>query len=350
MDWGASGIRNTYEFERVGFDLETSLGFVEDVVSGEISENYDGDYRTCLQVDVDGEPLPLTSLLRVWHVSELGGESVREELGTYMLQPDSQQLDYEQGRYTGRASLQSVLYGLDTDLRGRDTSIAGTAVVIDTFTQKVSQYGYTPALAYQFQGSTRQWGSAHVWERGESVLDECQRCADALGGYVTVDTHGRVLLDAYTTPTKRPNTWTLTADDYVDGVGLTQGDIVNYVSVAFTYEDGNGKQRTLIGTAGLDKFDPYGWKSIGRWSSANYEIASLADQTQAGINAVAQQYLRAASTATRTFSLTMPYAPIPCGSVGIVEVGGLVTRAVVSTRSIDLDTAGLMQLGLKEIA
>ena len=348
MDYGASGIRHGYEFERVGFDLETSMGYLESIVSGEISENYDGSYRTCLQVDLDGEPLPLNSLLRVWHVSELGDETVREELGTYMLQPESQQLSFEKGRYTGRASLQSVLYGLDTDLRGRDTTILATAVVLDTFTTRVAQYGYTPAVAYELQGSTKQWGSAHVWERGESVLDECQRCANALDGYVTVDSHGRVVMEKYVTPSKRPNSWSLTADDYVDGVGFTSSEIVNYVSLSFTYDDG-GKQTTLIGTAGLDKYAEHGWKNIGRWSSKNYDVASLGTQTQAGIDALAAAYLANAAATTRTLSLTMPYAPIPCGSVGIVSAGGEVTRAVVSTRSINLDTEGLMQLGLKEI-
>ena len=349
MDWGASGIRNGYEYERVGFDLETSLGFVEGITSGEISENYDGEYRACLQIELDGEPLPIGSLLRVWHIAELGGETVREELGTFMLQPETQQLTFERGRYTGRASLQSVLYGLDTDLRPRDTNIAATAVILDTFRSKVEQYGFTAAVAYELQGDSRTWGSAHIWERGESVLDECQRCADALDGYVTIDTHGRVVMEKYVTPAKRPDSFTLTADDYIDGVGFARAEITNYVSVAFTYDAGGGAQKTLIGTARLDAYDPQGWKSIGRWAAANYEINSLGTKTQDGINAVAARYLSQASATSRTLELTMPYAPIPIGSVGIVSVGGEVTRAVVSTKSIDLDTEGLMQLGLREI-
>lgn len=349
MDWGASGIVNSYQFERVGFDLETSLGFCDDITGGEIAENYDGEYRTCLQVDIDGEPLPLTSLLRVWRIAELGGETVREELGTYMLQPESQQLAFERGRFTGRASLQSILYGLDTDLRPRDTSIAATTGILDTFVAKVEQYNFQTAVAYELQGDARTWGSAHVWERGESVLDECQRCADALGGYVNVDTHGRVVMEKYVTPAKRPDTFALSADGYLDGVGITRGDLVNYVSVAFTYDAGGGKQKTLIGKATLASYDPRSWKNVGRWAAANYEVASLGTKTQAGIDAVAATYLASVAATTRTFSLTMPYAPIKTGSVGTIEVGGEVTRAVVSTRSINLDTEGLMELGLREL-
>lgn len=350
MDWGASGIRNTYEYERVGFDLETSLGFVDDIVKATISENYDGSYRTCLQVEVDGAPLPLSSLLRVWRTSTLGSESVREEMGTYIVQPGAQRLEFSQGRYTGTVSLQSMLYALDTDKRPNDMVCKAGTNALTWFEKRVSLAKCRSAVAYALEGSAKTFSAAHVWEFGETTLTECQRCADALGGYLTVDTHGRIYMDEYVVPSKRPDTWHLTADDYVDGVGFASPDIVNRVSIAYTYEDGSGKQTTIYGNAQVDDASALSWKNIGRWSMETYQVDDLTANTQTAANAKAAQYLAAMTATSRTLSLTMPYAPIPLGSVGIVEVGGEVTRAVVSTRSIELDTEGLMQLSLKELS
>lgn len=348
MDWSASGIRNSYEFERVGFDLETSLGYAEGIVDGEIAENYDGEYRSCLSVEIDGDPLPLDSALRVWRTAELGGEIVREELGTFILQPETMSLNWERGRYTGRASLQSMLYALDTDRRASDRTIKGEWVVVDMFSSFVTNAHCVPALAYELQGSTAQFGGNHMWEFGESVLDECQRCADAVNGYLTADTHGRILMTAYVPPYRRPNSWTLTADDYVDGVGFAQGELVNRVSLRYTYDAG-GQQETLLATATVDPASALSWTTIGRNASQTYDVDSLSANTQAALDAKAAQYLSAQTATTRTLAVTMPYAPIPVGSVGVIEVAGIVTRALVSTRSVQLDTEGLMQLGLKEI-
>ena len=59
----------SFEYELVDpFDLDLSLGFIDGVTGGRITESYRGDYRSTAFIDIDGELPPIRPLVRIWHV------------------------------------------------------------------------------------------------------------------------------------------------------------------------------------------------------------------------------------------------------------------------------------------
>ena len=346
MDYSASGITNSFEYEMVGvFAPHSSLGYYGDAVSGRLTRSWDAKYRESLSLTIDGEPLPLDCLVRVWHTAELGDESARTLLGTFM--QESRSLSYEKGRYTGTISLQSCLMRQGTDLRGNNRNVKAGTNVVGLFESIVTGDGGDPWVDPSLNAS-KTFSSTHVWEFGESALDELQRCADALGAMIHVSPLGETELRPYLAPAQRPQSWALTADNLIPAMSQAAPDVVNVIQVKYTPQ---GSQDAQFASAYLAAGQPWSMRTIGRHAARTYQLNEL---SKGSVQAQADWLLQTVQTGNE-WTATLPYMPLPIGSRGALLYQdsdldeGIATYAVIDSMEIDLDTAMTMQISLSEV-
>ena len=346
MDYTASGITNTFEYELVKvFAPHESLGLYDSATGGKITRKWSADYRESLTLDIDGELPPMGALVRVWHTATLGDESERTCLGTFM--QESSSLDYIKGRYVGTISLQSCLLRHGTDKRGNNRNIGAGTNVVSLFRSIVSGDGGDPWVDTGLN-SSKTFTATHVWEFGESALDELQRCADALGAMIHTSPYGATELRTYLAPGDRPVSWTLTADNLIPSISVSAPEVVNVVQLQYTPQ---GSQSGQFASAYLPASHPWSMQSIGRHAAKVYQLQQL---TKASVSAQAQ-YLLEQTPAGNKWTATLPYMPLQTGSKGALVyqdvdgVDGIAAYATIDSLEINLDTAMEMQAILTEV-
>lgn len=352
MDWNATELANSFEYELIDpFQLDLSLGFLEGVTGGTLTESYRGDFRVTASIEVDGEFPPIRPLIRVWHTAERGDEVVRTELGTFTQGTPS--MRYRNGRTFGLIPLYSTMYRLSGDLRPSSTNVAAGTNVVSHFKAVVEESGATPYV-HPAMDETATFASKHVWEGGTSVLSECHACADALGGMVGVDSHGRVTVERYQLPSTRSDSFSIdsnTARITRDGVSITTAEWFNCAVVSATVND-----KEYVGVAKVDVTHPLHLRRIGYWKT-DYSIMADPPESgvQAAVDAAAASRLSELMGAPSIYSADMLYQPIRCGEVGTFwyqdspDDEGLFVRALVTQREIDLDPAMRMRVTLEEV-
>lgn len=353
MDWSSSGIRNSFEFEAIDpIDLDTSYGPIDGIVGGTITESYSSDYRSSCSLDCDGADIPLGCLIRIWHIAELDGEIVREELGTFMQDSESGTQIY--GRYEGTLDMYSTMLRLGTDIRAGNRSVAKGTNVVSWFGSIVRGSFGTPHVLDVDPDKT--FARAHTWESSQSVLSECHACADALDGYIRPDGHGRTVLEPYVNPRDRAVSFSIDETMTLPGVEIARPPIVNRVVMTYDWTPSSGDTVRLHASASVDPSHPWHCSKIGRWATEDFvadelnvaENASKATVQGAMDKKVAQR-LREASQTTLTYSARTLYMPIAAGQVGIFEYEGISARVLLSEREIQLTPAMLMSLTLQEV-
>lgn len=352
MNWGTSGIVHSFSYQLVDArDLTTAKGWLDGVTGGSITETYRGDNRSSCSLDLNGASIPWGCAVRVWHDASYDGENVHEMLGTF--QPEPMDNQYRFGRESGSVDLYSSIKKLSTIYSSAITGV-GKVNVIQHFKDVVSNAMGVPWVQPDWKTSAT-FGKAYTWVRPrESNRDECQRCADALGGYISVDERGRVTLKPYVLPSKLPSTWTL-ENVTLEGVDVDVPDIVNRV-VAYHEENVNGKTKTYAQMAELPASSPYYKWTIGRHETITLNPSTI--QPNADINAqllkLAQQEL-AAHQGKNTYSCTAMYDPtVKCGTAGRLvyqdaNAPGIDAQVFCSEREIKLDHTALMTLTLEQL-
>lgn len=354
MDWAASDIQNSFEYEMIDpFDLDMSLGFIEGVTGGKITESYRGDYRSTASIDIDGASVPANALVRIWHIAEQGGEQVREELGTFMQGKPSAR--YRYGRRVTSLPLYSTLYRLGTDLVPAETIATVGSNVLDTFNAMVADAGGTPPASSSIDPAST-FASKVTWPIGTSVLSKCHSCASAIGGRIEADAHGRTIIEPYQSPSKRADSFSLVSGEsaatYV-GVNIVQSDWRNHV-IASAEVDGT----SYVASAKVDVSHPLHRRRIGRWNTEHVELTNFEDgaDIQEILDVEAAYRLAQLCEAYDTYNIEMLYRPISCGEVGTFwyadapDDEGLCIRGLVTQREIKLDAVMAMSLTIEEVA
>ena len=349
MDWAASGIANSFDFEMVDpFDLDVSKGVIQGVTSAKLNEDYGSDYGSALSLGLDGAQVDLDCAVRVWHTATLGTDEVTEELGTFLI--DKKPGNYKYGRYTGTLSLQSSLLRLGTDKRVGDRAVGSGSAIVPTLTSIMQASGATVAISPDFSG-TATLSASHVWEDGKSALEECKRLAEAIGGHLVTDTHGRVGMEpAITDAANLAPCFTIGPGIALAGVGIDDADVVNRVGV--TYKSGNTVYRA---TATVPSTHPWHWARIGRWASLNQSVNSVTGTIQTALQRLADQYLAEATSTGRTFSVDTLYFPVKVGTAGMLDYqdsaadGGIWSKVILRAREVSLDASMVQSLTLEEV-
>lgn len=273
MEWGRSGIVHEFSYFLVDpFELDFTIRQLQTVEpGGSITYAYRGDYRYSATINIDGEEIPQNAMVRIFHQARLGDEVYNEELGTFMI--DSPDFEYARGRYTGKLSLQSTLMRLGRDKRPNSVGVNAGTSATGQFNTVVLNSGGRPMVYPHLRD--RAFSSSHIWEAGESVLTECNRCADACGGHINVDSHGHVILENYQLPSMRAVSGQLFSGLSLYGVTVTNPEITNRVGVTYKKDDVE-----YFADAKVDLAHPWHRSRLGYWSIHNETLSSIEEVSE----------------------------------------------------------------------
>lgn len=356
MNWVSSGIEHEWLFEAVSHDLETSYGFIDGITGGTLTEAYRADYRSSASLECFGTSIPENCLVRVWHMATLDGETVREEMGTFVPTPYSG--TYINGRYVGTLDMQSTLIKLGGDVRSGNRGVQAGTDIVGFFESIVKGSYCVPSVPDSIASRGKTFPQAHIWQSQTSVLSECHRCAESLNAMVGVDTHGRVTLSPYVAPTGRSESMVIDRG-LLPEVDIDRPDIIN--KVVCDYQISSGDSTVSISEmATVDGTHPWHPSRIGRWSTETYYPEGLQfaeSDSEAYIRAVLKAYAKARlddrSNVTTTYSARGIYRPVSTGEVVRFRYydgeGHIDVKAMVSSREVKLDATAEMMLSLEEV-
>ena len=356
MDWRDLTRTGEVVVEQVSpTNVDATMGPLEgvDLSGSSLSWGYYADTRTTGKLHVVGDGWRRGSMLRVtYRVPEWGWQ---RELGTYIVTSDAASRDH--GTWSYDLDLQSVLYGLSTDLLVRPWAIAKNAMALTAARQIVAAAGRElvadGANDYRLK-------SAKVIETGTSRLSALFALADMANDRLDVDGHGRVTISPYVAPASKVPTLGIDLAD-PRGValdGLTRSTdwlkMPNVAAVQFTYNAG-GKQREINASAMVSASAHQSQSARGYTVTDLHQLSEMSPQTAAKAQQLASQYLANDATEHVEWSLTTTYLPICAGDVveltvhdGLADYRGR-RRCLVKT--CELDLGGMtMQLTLKEAA
>lgn len=313
MDWSASGIQNAFRYELVDAqNLDTSYGTLEGVTGCKITEGYYTDNRIGATLDLVGARIPDGQAVRIYHTAKHGTETYTHELGTFLVENDEPTIRY--GAYDGSVELLSMLSRYSTDLIGMDYGI-GQCSITEWFRATVED-AFGTAVVDKNLASGLEF-SSWVWEFGKSTYWALQQAADAIGGRLTVDTHGRTVLEKYVVPKRRSDTFSIDGMYLERGFKNTLGDKCNRVVVQ--YQPSGEDAVPLYADVRLEKDHPWYHKKLKRWYTNSYTENELANPTIDGINEKAREYLALNKTATSTWEGSGLWHPATPGEVGQVS-------------------------------
>lgn len=350
MDWTASGISNTFDYEVLDSALG-HVGWLDSVTGGSLVQAHRGDYRVSASLDIDGEVPPVNGYIRIWHTAVLDGEEARTCLAT--LVPEPMDGDYESGRWTGSLELYSGMKRMDTDLRVRDVGLAAGGNLATAWANRVSGAGSVPLVSSSISADATA-SRAMVFEFGGSWLHEAHIIADALGGYIGVADTGEVTLEKYVAPARRSASWSLVtgpSSAILPGIGLDRAEVCNRVIAR--YED-NG--RKYYANAVLDSSHPWSRNRIGRWEAATLDVEAVSAPIQSNLDALAERELDARAGVGDVYEARILFDPaIRPGTVGTVvyadspDDAGVAFKAFCSQREVALDAGMVTTLTLEEM-
>ena len=363
IHWGDSGIRNTFSYEFVDNRTLESVGSANEgvVEGGNLTESWTSDLRQSGSLTISGldKSIPFNYGIRIFHTAEQSGEDpFTEELATLLV--DSTSYNYNKGVYDVNVDLKSMLWRLETDEYPWDSNVDGSTKILSRFTSIIRASSGFPKIDASLNGDyweNKTFGQSHVWQVGDTVLDECQRCAEAIGGYLDVDTHGRVILKKYVYPGDKEPIAIIQNDSQNaildSGMQVDYEDIVNRVYATYEKDD-----QTWYSVKSLDASHPWSFQHIGRQAAEQVSVTSIedGDDVQAKLDEAVNSRLRELKVMTRTFSINMLYNPnVRAGEmISLIfkdspNSDGENIKAYVVDRNIKLDSTMSMDVTLREV-
>ena len=339
MDWFASGVRNSFEYEMYDPWLRSPRGMLE-VVSCSISEGYYTDSKARADVECDAESWFENSALRVWHTARLAGGSVRECLGTFV--PDEVSETRERGARTLSLSMMHPIDKMATDLRCGDVGVAAGTEVSEWVRTRIEDSGCTAAIDPALAGRTLP--TSWVWGHGESVLSVVDAAASAAGCVIGAEPDGSVSMRPYVAPSRKSPAWELPASAVTSASRATAGDVCNRVVVA---AESDGAR--LSAWATVDPSHPWAFQRLGRWFAKSYE-ERVEPFDQATVQALADHYMALNDDVSRKWEVSCLYFPCRCGEVVVAELGGERVAGMVQQRELVCDAGMATTLILDEVA
>lgn len=350
MDWSASGISNSYEFELLDRAMNRT-GWLDGVTGGRVTESYRGDYRVSASLDIDGRVPPLSGYVRIWHVAELDGEVVRTVLAT--LCPERPSLEYSLGRWSGTLDLYSALKKCDETVRTAPGGLAKDKPLA-AYWETMAGWGSAVPLVSAGISRTAKSTKAHVFEFGSPILSDMHVIASALGGYVEVDPEGRVCLVPYVAPSKRPDSWRLGSGErsiMLHGLVVEPAETVNRVAARY---ESNGK--AWHAHADAPASDPRSAASLGRVVTEAIDVDTVVGGGSGWLTRYVEDELASRLSVSDSYEATILFDPsVRPGTAGTVDYrdspdGDPVTfRAFCSQREIELDAAMTATLTLEAL-
>lgn len=209
FDWLASGRVDEYWFDMVSINSLKVIGKLEGITSGQISWDYNSTEKVSGTLTVTDAYFINNCLIRVWLGCTPSGSSKTKwvELCTCLASTESGH--YENGKYSGTINLRGVLARFTDD------------VLESPYTHGKGNSAYERYKAmFRWLGGCWKWGNlkdknftkTRVFDFGTSAMEPMQHIADTVGGQLTCDTHGNVVMVPYVSPGSKPVSYAIKAD------------------------------------------------------------------------------------------------------------------------------------------
>lgn len=359
MDWKASGRIDSYEFEKIAVNnLSKSLGKITGVTGGKLTFGYDTELKVSGTLDVVNTNFTNNCLIRVWYVVKANNSAKAERIELCTCFAETSEMDYINGQWSGTINLRSVLARYIDDQIPKNWVFAAYKKgkqekrALNYFDNFVKSCG---GVAVRSGVSNKKYDKNQVYEMGTSPMAILQAIAKHVGGMITCDTHGRMVLRKRHTYNKNNSYYALPSGSYsVTLPGLTYENstagTTNRYAVKYTYKDSKGKEKTLWGLA--KSASGYGSTSAGRWITQTETLNSMSPKTQKRIDEIAKKRLNANDNVTKYWKLKCFYLPLTdrCleGKFVRFQYGKLDIDARVWSVDMDLSLGGMLEVTLKE--
>ena len=311
VDYAASGRKDEFWAKLV--DLYTlqevgDLDIIPDDCSITYGYNTDNLYSASIST-VTPQPNASNALVRLWHRVTIGDWVTEEPLGTFFVQTAQFVATYKRQSYDLKCY--STLLRYTNDVLLSDMGIPEGTIVGNKVKQIVEGKGGVLTLGEGVSLTSKVLLSDHIQEVGEGLSTTIRTMADWMGCQISCDGYGRIVLQEYLEPAKKPVKYTFDATNsvYLPGVSVDDGrdGAVNVVRVYYTTQD-----KTDGCTVELEESSPYSQKAIGRAEPMLVKLTE--EKTHAELEALAKRYLQENSGAVKY--LEIEHVQIPGLHVG----------------------------------
>lgn len=333
-----------------------------DLSSSSLDAEYYTDTRTSGSLTVVGDGWIRGSLIRVVHSVPAWGWT--RTLGTYIVTND--EAKRENGVWKYELTLQSMLFGLSTDLLVRPWTVAKNAMAIKAMRDCLNAAAFKHTIvsgANDYKLKTPQ-----VMESGTSRLACLYSLCTMANDRLDVDGNGCVTVSKYVNPASKVPSARI---DLSDPRGVAFDDLtrstdwlqmVDIAAVSFKYSDSVKKgnktetvQREINAYAKVSSSMHQAHAQRGYTVTDFRSVSELTPQTTAQAQKLANQYLKENAPELVEWELTTTYLPVWEGDVvelvvhdGMEQYKGI-RKCLVKGVSLDLGSM-TMALTLKETA
>lgn len=333
-----------------------------DLSSSSLDAEYYTDTRTSGSLTVVGDGWIRGSLIRVVHSVPAWGWT--RTLGTYIVTND--EAKRENGVWKYELTLQSMLFGLSTDLLVRPWTVAKNAMAIKAMRDCLNAAAFKHTIvsgANDYKLKTPQ-----VMESGTSRLACLYSLCTMANDRLDVDGNGCVTVSKYVNPASKVPSARI---DLSDPRGVAFDDLtrstdwlqmVDIAAVSFKYSDSVKKgnktetvQREINAYAKVSSSMHQAHAQRGYTVTDFRSVSELTPQTAAQAQKLANQYLKENAPELVEWELTTTYLPVWEGDVvelvvhdGMEQYKGI-RKCLVKGVSLDLGSM-TMELTLKETA
>lgn len=329
LDWRDLKRVGTLTFEMVSpNDTSQVYGELEgvDLSGSSLSAAYYTDTRTSGKLTVVGEGYThRQSFIRItYRIPEWKYTRV---LGTYLVKNDDGRR--ENGVWTYELELQSMLYGLSTELAVQPWSLSKGANTVKTFKQLVAGAAGGHVVCRDLGSKAHKLSQPLVLESGSSVLARLFDLCEASGNRLDVASDAAVTIAKYVEPAARTPIATI---DLSDPMGITHDDLelsTNWhemVSVAAVTYKYTAQTTGADGKTESVQKEINGWATAARglhqnqsnrgWTVTDFETLSDEENpTKAMADKRARENLAKHSKEQMEWKLTTTYLPVWEGDV-----------------------------------
>ena len=369
INWNHFAREGTLTFHMVSpNDKSQVYGELDGVILGgsSLSASYYTDTRTSGKLTVLGDSyMPYrNSFIRItYEVPSIGHRRV---LGTYLVRNDNGR--YENGAWVYELELQSMLYGLSTELGYAPLTFATGAKVMDAAHLIVSKAagGKVKYADNTSDATNKTFPQPLVLETGSSQLARLYDVCKAANVRLDVGPSAEGTFADYVEPSKRASTMTIRVDDLLgfsmDGVELSTNwhEMASVAAVTYKYtvqtKGADGKtesvQKEINAQATIGNVHQN--QANRGWTVTSFEtLSDVENPTQAMADQKAKENLEKNSKELVEWKLSTMYVPLWEGDVVdfVVPSGPYKGTRKCLVKNVELELEHMtMELTLKETA
>lgn len=336
IDWSEPRL-DDWEFYTIdaGEGINGTEKPLKGVIGGTINWDYNSDTKVSGSLNFQNYYGAIGDVIRnahirIYYCPFVGGKRNKIELCTGYI--TSTTGTYEERLFTGEIEFQGELLRYEADQLPRNWTIPKNKSALDYYKAFHKVMGNA---VYSWKNIVdKKFTSDKVIDFGEKPLAVLQYVADFLGAEIVTDTHGRIVLQKYIAPDKKPVTYTFPTGNKSIIYGAldveeTWNGTPNRAALRHTWTDDNGKEHVLYATAQLDSTNIISSSRQNRWITVAEDVSEMSPKTQAKINALAKTKLAENTQVQVKYTFSSFYAPFTTGDVirfryGKFDVDGLV--------------------------